>query len=209
MPAAPAVATAPAAPSSTATPAVASTPATPSTPAAPSTLAAPSVPLQPAAPLLPAPGAPSAPIVERMDPAPVPGAIARIVQVSTEHNVALDDGTFALALRTTFTVDAPEGGTFRVWVSFVDQASGSAIRATRASFAKPDGQAHVVTQPVSCLAGGETFEAPLLVPYVIFPNPGAGQSSEVLARIEVTREAGGQREVVVASSLTTFRVHGS
>lgn len=195
LPAAPSMAT-----PSMATPAPAMTAAAP----LPAPAAAPA--MAPATAVAPAP---SAPIVERMAQGPVAGALARILQLAKEHNIALDDGSYALGLRTSFTVDTAEGGSFRVWVSFTDRATGLPIRSTRPAFAKADGQAHVVTQAVASIAAGDTFDAPLLVPYEIFPNPGAGQSTEVQALVEVTREAGGGREVVVATAITTFRVHGS
>jgi len=162
-----------------------------------------------------APAAPIAPVAVAPAPAAAPAAAAAgatvaasILQVGKQHNVPLTDGTLALALRTTFRVEAPEGGTFRVWASFHDGDSGEPIRSTRPSFAKPGGQAHVVTLPVAG-AAGETFDAPLLVPYTVFPNPGEGKTLPVQARIELTQVGADGREVVVARATSTFRVHGA
>jgi hypothetical protein len=153
------------------------------------------------------PSAGDPPIVERPVATTALGGEASIVNLIKEHNVPVGDGSFALKLRTTFRVDAAGGGRYRVWITFFDQATGRPLRSTRPAFADGQGNVHVVTRPVDSVGRGQEFDAPLGIPYGVFPDPGVGRVTDVEARVELTR-VNGTQEVPVATSSTTFRVHG-
>lgn len=199
---APAASMQPAAPTTTWVPTGVTAPAAPAMPAAP---ALPEAPSAPATPAFSAPG--EAPIVEAPTAPSALGTEASIVHLIKEHNVPLPDGTFALRLRTKFRVDAPAGGRYRVWITFFDRATGLPLRSTRPGFADAQGHAHCMTKPVDSGGRGQEFDAPLGIPYAVFPDPGQGKVTDIEARVELTRVTGTQ-EVPVATSSTTFKVHG-
>ncbi len=176
------------------------------------TYVAPYTPLPPvsAAPPLSAPRADSTYPAPMAQPLPTtPLAAATILGVDKNHNIQLSDGSLALRLDTRFRIDEAASRAYRVWITFFNRASGTPIQSTKPTFADAQGGLYVLTKPVTSTGGGQEFNAPLTVPYMVFPDPGAGNSTEVEARVELMRVEGANQETPVATSATTFRVHGA
>jgi hypothetical protein len=173
------------------------------------------------APYAPVPGGvdlppPAAPRSDSTYPAPLtqplpttPLAAASILGVDKNHNIQLTDGSLALRLDTRFRVDEAASRAYRVWITFFDRATGKPVQSTKPTFADAQGGLYVLTKPVNSTGGGQEFNAPLTVPYVVFPDPGAGNGTEIEARVELMRVEGANQETPVATSATTFRVHGA
>jgi len=162
------------------------------------------------APIAPPPASgTSFPAAAPQAPPSTGAASASILSVTKNHNIPLSDGTLALRLDTRYRVDDTTSYAYRVWITFFDRATGLAVPATKPTFADAQGGLHVMTKPAHSTAAGLVFDAPLFIPYVVFPDPGVGQSTEIEARVELTRVEGVSQEVPVATSSTTFRVHGA
>jgi len=164
-----------------------------------------------------APGSPATPattpIVRRpVSPAGPPRAtrevrVSNIDRIAKQHNLTMRIGGTGMRIDVTFTAINQANQSVYVGVWFARKEGGELIRSAMRDFSDASGNTTAQTRPVRVVGTASVYKTSVMVPYGAFPAPGAGDSYEIEARVQLMRREGANARIL-ARGTTTFRVHG-
>lgn len=164
-----------------------------------------------------APGSPATPattpIVRRpVSPAGPPRAtrevrVSNIDRIAKQHNLRMRTGGAGMRIDVTFTAINQANQSVYVGVWFARKEGGELIRSAMRDFSDASGNTTAQTRPVRVVGSASVYKTSVMVAYSAFPAPGAGDSYEIEARVQLMRREGVNVRIL-ARGTTTFTVHG-
>ncbi len=133
--------------------------------------------------------------------------VSNIDRISKRHNLKMRSGATGMRVDITFTAINQANRSLYVGIWFARKDDEKLIRSSWRNFADSAGNLTVQTRPVRVSGKMSTYKSSVMVPYGAFPAPGAGESYDIEARVQLLRREGA-RVRVLARTVTTFTVHG-